>query len=62
MIKNVKIIPRKEIDEAFKNLLDNMLKDDKLIGLFQNVDWLNNIVVTGTIKIELNITDLKHLV
>ena len=62
MIKNVKIIPRKEIDEAFKNLLDNMLKDDELIGSFQNVDWLNNIVVTGTIKIELNITDLKHLV
>lgn len=62
MIKNVKIIPRKEIDEAFKNLLDNMLKDDKLIGSFQNVDWLNNIVVNGTIKIELNITDLKHLV
>lgn len=60
MIKNVKIIPRKEIDEAFKNLLDNMLKDDKLIGLFQNVDWLNNIV--GEVRIELNITDLKHLV
>lgn len=62
MIKNDKIITRKEIDEAFKNLLDNMLKDDKLIGSFQNVDWLNNIVVTGTIRIELNITDLKHLV
>lgn len=59
---NVKIIPRKEIDEAFKNLLDNMLKDDNLTGSFQDIDWLNNIVVTGTIKIELNITDLKHLV
>lgn len=62
MIKNVKIIPRKQIDEAFKNLLDNMLKDDNLTGSFQDIDWLNNIVVTGTIKIELNITDLKHLV
>lgn len=60
MIKNVKIIPRKEIDEAFKNLLDNMLKDDKLIGSFQNVDWINNIV--GEVRIEFNITDLKHLV
>lgn len=61
-IKSIKIIPRKEIDKAFKNLLEKMLEDNETFGIFQDVDWLNNMVVKGRIKIELEITDLKHLI
>lgn len=62
VINNITIIPRKEIDEAYRNLLNKMLEEDQLFGSFQDIDWLNNRVVSGTIRLELNITDLKHLI
>lgn len=62
VMNNITIIPRKEIDEAYRNLLNKMLEEDQYFGVFQDVDWLNNRVVKGTIRIELEITDLKHLI
>lgn len=61
-MKNITIIPRKEIDEAYKNLLNKMLEDNQFFGSFQDVDWLNNRVVKGTIRIELEISDLNHII
>ena len=62
IINNITIIPRKEINEAYRNLLNKMLEENQLFGSFQDIDWLNNRVVKGTIRIELKITDLKHLI
>lgn len=62
IMNNITIIPRKEIDEAYRNLLNKMLEDDQYFGSFQDIDWLNNRIVSGTIRLELNITDLKHLI
>ena len=61
-MKNITIIPRKEIDEAYRNLLNKMLEDNQFFGRFQDVDWLNNRVVKGTIRIELEISDLEHII
>lgn len=61
-IDNITIIPRKEIDEAYRNLLNKMLEENQYFGTFQDIDWLGNRVVSGTIRLELNITDLKHLI
>ena len=61
-MKNITIIPRKEIDEAYRNLLNKMLEDNQFFGSFQDVDWLNNRVVKGTIRIELEISDLEHII
>ena len=61
-MKNITIIPRKEIDEAYRNLLNKMLEDNQFFGSFQDVDWLNNRVVKGTIRIELEISDLAHII
>jgi len=61
-MNNITIIPRKEIDEAYKNLLNKMLEDNQFFGSFQDVDWLNNRVVKGTIRIELEISDLEHII
>lgn len=62
IMNNITIIPRKEIDEAYRNLLNKMLEEDQYYGSFQDIDWLNNRVVSGTIRLELNITNLKHLI
>lgn len=61
-IDNITIIPKKEIDEAYRNLLNKMLEENQYFGTFQDIDWLNNRIVSGTIRLELNITDLKHLI
>lgn len=61
-IDKITIIPKKEIDEAYRNLLNKMLEENQYFGTFQDIDWLNNKIVSGTIRIELNITDLKHLI
>lgn len=61
-IDKITIIPRKEIDEAYRNLLNKMLEENQYFGTFQDIDWLNNRIVSGTIRLELNITDLKHLI
>ena len=61
-MKNITIIPRKEIDEAYRNLLNKMLEENQYFGSFQDVDWLNNRVVKGTIRIELEISDLEHII
>lgn len=61
-MNNITIIPKKEIDEAYKNLLNKMLEENQYFGTFQDVDWLNNRVVKGTIRIELEISDLEHII
>ena len=61
-MKNITIIPKKEIDEAYRNLLNKMLEENQYFGTFQDVDWLNNRVVKGTIRIELEISDLAHII
>lgn len=61
-VDNITIIPKKEIDEAYRNLLNKMLEENQYFGTFQDIDWLNNRIVSGTIRIELDITDLKHLI
>lgn len=61
-MKNITIISRKEIDEAYRNLLNKMLEEDQYFGTFQDVDLLNNRVVKGTIRIELEISDLEHII
>lgn len=61
-IDKITIIPKKEIDEAYRNLLNKMLEENQYFGTFQDIDWLNNRIVSGTIRLELNITDLKHLI
>lgn len=62
IIDKITIIPKKEIDEAYRNLLNKMLEENQYFGTFQDIDWLNNRIVSGTIRLELNITDLKHLI
>ena len=61
-MNNITIIPKKEIDEAYRNLLNKMLEENQYFGTFQDVDWLNNRVVKGTIRIELEISDLEHII
>ena len=61
-MNNITIIPKKEIDEAYRNLLNKMLEENQYFGTFQDVDWLNNRVVKGTIRIELEISDLAHII
>ena len=61
-MNNITIISRKEIDEAYKNLLNKMLEDNQFFGRFQDVDWLNKRVVKGTIRIELEISDLEDII
>lgn len=62
IIDKITIKPKKEIDEAYRNLLNKMLEENQYFGTFQDIDWLNNRIVSGTIRLELNITDLKHLI
>ena len=61
-MNNITIIPKKEIEEAYRNLLNKMLEENQYFGTFQDVDWLNNRVVKGTIRIELEISDLAHII
>ena len=50
---------RIQINEAYKNLLDKMLEDNQFFGSFQYVDLPKNSVVEGTIRIDLEISDLE---
>lgn len=61
-MNNITIIPKKEIDEAYRTLLNKMLEENLFFGTFQDIDLPNNRVVKGTIRIELEISDLAHII
>lgn len=61
-MNNITIIPKKEIDEAYRNLLNKMLEENLYFGTFQDVNLLNKRVVKGTIRIELEISDLEDII
>ena len=58
-MNNITIIPRKEVEEAYRNLLNKMLEENLFFGTFQDIDLPNNRVVKGTIRIDLEISDLE---
>ena len=61
-MNNITIIPKKEIEKAYRNLLNKMLEENLFFGTFQDIDLPNNRVVKGTIRIELEISDLAHII
>ena len=53
---------KETVEEHFKELLNKMLEENQHFGTFQDVDLLNKRVVKGTIRIELEISDLEDII